>query len=299
MLQQIRPYLASSLRTMCTAINWDTIEEIRLRIGKPLICLGGGEEYGLNAHGRCRVSNSYLPSGSDIDKTLQLMTNNSWYAREAQIQAGYLTLPGGHRVGIGGQITLVNGQIKNLSHPNSLNIRVARQILFCAQSLMSYIISQGQVLSTLLISPPGCGKTTLLRDIAREVSKRGYQTVIVDERSEIAACFQGEPQLDVGPRTDVIDACPKALGISVALRALGPQVIVTDEIGHPDDGAVLADLARAGVKVIASCHGSSFEGVKNRAWAKENLEIFERVILLSNRRGPGTVEKVLKLDVTE
>jgi len=147
----------------------------------------------------------------------------------------------------------------------------------------------------LIVSPPGCGKTTLLRDLTRQVAGAGFQVVVIDERSEIASSYQGVPQLDVGLQTDVLDGYTKELGVQHALRALAPQVVVTDEIGQQRDGWILAELARSGVKVMATCHGEGWEQVKRRSWLKDGLGVFELVVILSRRLGPGTVESVLRI----
>ncbi|MDP3486426.1 MAG: ATPase, T2SS/T4P/T4SS family, partial [Bacillota bacterium] len=147
---------------------------------------------------------------------------------------------------------------------------------------------------TLVISPPQAGKTTLLRDIARQLSDKGQRVCIVDERSEIAGCYNGCPQLDVGLRTDVMDGCPKAEGMLMALRALSPDVIITDEIGRAEDAAAIEEALNSGVRVIASAHGSTYEEVAARPNLSTLLQrgLFQRVVILSNRRGPGTIEYI-------
>lgn len=290
-------YLAPSLRELLAKYHeWDKIEELRLRIGQPLIIRSTTGQSGICRSGVCAIRDSHIVTEQELTRSLQFMTNNSWYALEDEVRSGYLTLGSGHRIGLSGKIVLDNGAIKTIKYVTGLNIRIARQVIGAADQVMPRLYRNHQLLSTLIVSPPGCGKTTLLRDIARQVSNLGLEVTIIDERSEIAACHQGVPQLDVGVRTDVLDGCPKAAGMLMALRGLAPHVIVTDEVGHPDDGLALADALRSGVKVISSCHGSSLPEVKKRAWVKTSQSVFEQVIILSRKNGPGTVEQVLKWD---
>ncbi|NLN41645.1 MAG: stage III sporulation protein AA, partial [Clostridiales bacterium] len=161
------------------------------------------------------------------------------------------------------------------------------------------IINDGQVLHTLILSPPQMGKTTLLRDLSRQLSNgfsgfRGVKVGIVDERSEIAGCFQGIPQNDVGVRTDILDGCPKALGIIMMIRSLSPNVIITDEIGRPEDAMAIEDALNAGIKIITTAHSSGLEDARKRPILKSLLDkkVFQRVLVLGNSLGTGTLEKV-------
>ncbi|NLM25663.1 MAG: stage III sporulation protein AA [Firmicutes bacterium] len=296
MVKSVLKEVAPRLREVLAAIdNWEQVEEIRLRLNRPLVIKGRFGEYGINYFmQKCQVIDSYIVTNEDISRTIQIMSKNSWYALEEEVRSGYLTLENGHRVGIVGKVILEQGRIKNIKHVSGLNIRLAREIRGSANQIMRQLFLQGELLSTLIISPPGCGKTTLLRDIARQLSNQGFNVVIIDERSEIAACYHGCPQLDVGLRTDVLDGCPKAEGITMALRGMSPQLIITDEIGHPADGLALAEAMKSGVKVISSCHGDSLADVRQRQWVKECSSLFQQAIVLSRRNGPGTIEQVLK-----
>jgi len=290
-------FVAPRIRIILEQSSVVPLEEVRLRVNQPLTVKSRGRYCYLDEQGNTTaLKQAYRVTSDDLMRTVQILTNNSWYAWEEEIRSGYLTVPGGHRVGFCGRAVLYGGRIKTIHSVSSLSIRVARQIYGAADGVIGRICpGVGKVRSTLVISPPGCGKTTLLRDVARQIAAAGIQVVIVDERSEIAACHQGIPQLDVGPQTDVLDGYPKTEGIMTAVRALSPQVVVTDEIGHPDDAAALAELARSGVSVIASCHGEDVQQVRARKWISECLGVFELAVVLSRRQGPGTIEQVLSL----
>ena len=290
-------FLAPNLRGILSQANLCRLEEVRVRLDRPLMVKDARGFSFLSRQGQPSLPNQgYIVSREDLQRTMELITESSWYAWEQEIQGGYLTLPGGHRVGIAGQAVYSQGVLKTIKHVSSLNFRQARAVLGAADSIIGQVVQRdSQVLATLIVSPPGCGKTTLLRDLARQVANRGFQVVIIDERSEIASCYLGVPQLDVGWQTDVLDGYTKEAGVHHALRGLGPQVVVTDEIGHSSDASILSELARSGVKVIATCHGDSLERLKGRSQVAESLAIFELVVILSGRKGPGTIETVLRL----
>lgn len=291
-------FLAPTVRSIIRQASLSGLEEIRVRLNRPLMVKERRGFLYLANHGQVVTApRAYLVTKDDLERTLQTITQNSWYAWEQEIQNGYLTLPGGHRVGLAGQAVYSGGSLKTLKHISSLNFRLARQVLGAATPLMARIRPQGrtEVFSTLIISPPGCGKTTFLRDLARQVANLGFQVVVVDERSELASSYQGIPQLDVGMQTDVLDGYNKQDGVQHALRALGPDVVITDEIGHEQDAWILAELARSGVKVIATCHGVNLEQVQKKSWAKHSLSVFELAVILSRRLGPGTIETVLTI----
>ncbi len=303
----ILPYLIPSIRAILMKMKvekLDNLQEIRMRAGKPLMVSYGSKELFVTVNGEVSpcIKEAYMVAQNEIIKSLELMSENSVYAFQEEIRSGYLTLKGGHRVGLSGRVVVQEGQIRNIKDFNSLNIRVAKEIYGCSSKIVNFIIKgSNDIYNTLIIGPPQSGKTTILRDAARLLSNggesidfKGLKIGIVDERSEIAACSKGIPQNDVGFRTDVMDSCPKALGMEMLLRSMSPNIIVTDEIGTQGDKAAILKVLNSGVKIIASAHGYNISELKMReellAMLKANT--FERYIVLSSSNGPGTLEEV-------
>lgn len=287
------------------SIYKDTAEEIRLRNEKPLSLLCGQKEYFISSNGE--VLEEYLKGfvvrDIHIQNTFQIITNYSVYAYSEEIKNGYITIRGGHRVGIGGKVIYGQTGIEKIKDISSLNIRIGREVLGVSDNLMKYIITPSKsIYNTLIISPPQCGKTTLLRDMVRNLSngiktlhKPGFKVSVIDERSELAGVYNGTPQNDIGIRTDVLDGCLKSDGIIMAIRALSPDVVAVDEIGNIKDIEAINEALRTGVKIIATIHGSSMEEIKNKISMKNIIDekIFDRFIILSRENGAGTVKQIL------
>lgn len=306
--RDILKFLCSELRGVLIKVNpfeLASLEEIRIRAGKPVMLQNKRGSFFLNCEGRLTNNklNLFYINQEQILKTLSLISENSIYAFQDEIKNGFLTLKGGHRVGITGRVVLEKGSIKNIKDISGLNIRISREITGCSSKILKYIISDNnQVFNTLLISPPQCGKTTMLRDITRNISDgikkmsfKGVKVGVIDERSEIGACYRGVPQKKVGVQTDVLDACPKQLGITIMLRSMSPDVIVTDEIGGSNDKNSIMQVLNAGVKIISTAHGYNISQLKIRKEVLSLIEekIFERFIVLSAVNGPGTIEEVV------
>lgn len=280
------------------------LEEIRIRAERPLMLQKGGQDYFLNEDGTLTtyLKKEIIITKEVIGRILQLMSSYSIYAIEEELRQGFLTLKGGHRVGFVGRGVLEENKIKILKNISGLNIRIAREVKGCAANLTERLYAEG-IKHTLIISPPGCGKTTLLRDMIRILSMgssnlnlKGHKIAIVDERSEIAACYLGVPQRDVGLRTDVLDACPKAQGMIMLLRSMSPEIIAVDELGSIEDSKAVEDAIHSGVKVIATAHGDCVEEVIKRNGIRNLIEnkYFERIVILSRKNGPGTIEKIIE-----
>ena len=285
------------------------IEEIRLRSQKPLILNANNKDYFYNEKENdlaLNMDNPYIVTREDIEQTFQIICKYSIHTFMDDITKGFITLRGGHRVGIVGKAIVESGQVKNIKHISSLNIRISREIIGCSDKILDHIISSNnQVNNTLIISPPQCGKTTLVRDIVRNLSNgnkkygfRGMKVALIDERNEIGGSYLGVPQMDVGIRTDIIETCPKGIGIMMLLRSMSPNIIVTDEIGNEREVKALYTALNGGVSLITTVHGDSIEDIQGRKELSRLLdkELFKKVIILSARKGPGTVEKIYDLE---
>ena len=264
------------------------LQEIRLRLGRPVLVIRGGNEFFLDRNGQFTDNplEAYVTVKQDLEELLLHICNYSLYAFEDEIRQGFITVKGGHRVGIAGQVVLgENGQIHSIKHVSYMNIRIAHEIKGAADRVLPLIYNNGQPVNVLIISPPGCGKTTLLRDIIRQISDgntfgKGVSVGVVDERSELAGSYLGVPQNDLGCRSDVLDACPKKMGMMLLLRSMAPKVIAIDELGGEEDIEALKVAAACGTKVIATIHGESLKDVGR---IKEQL--FDVFFLLGKKNG--------------
>lgn len=266
----------------------DTLQEIRIRILKPVIAIFQAGEKVLN----------YRASKEDLRYIMQRISNYSLYAYEEEIRQGFITIQGGHRVGLAGECVMEDGQVKTIKNISSINIRICREIIGCSKEIMQYIYSENQVYNTIIISPPKCGKTTIIRDIARSLSdEKKKKVAIIDERSEIAGSFMGIPQMKVGIRTDVLDNCLKSQGMIMAIRSLSPDVLICDEVGTLKDVEALMMAFNSGVNIIVTLHGGSINDLNNRRVFKDLFlnNILQRVIILGNSKGTGTIEHVYVL----
>ncbi len=320
---EVLKILSLRLRSLLMGVEMDygQLQEVRLRIGKPLIMVYGNREYfvesGVGSDVRLdsdarliarlttEKGNAFVVAHNECKETMEYISNYSLYAFEDELKQGFLTIQGGHRVGVVGKVVIEGGRIKSIRHISGINIRLAHQIKGCASRLMGYVTDGEDVSHTLIISPPRCGKTTLLRDMIRQLSngtngRKGKTVGVVDERSELGACYMGIPQNDLGIRTDVLDCCPKAEGMLMLIRSMSPDVVAVDEIGGKGDLEAIEYVIHCGCKLIATVHGSSMEDVKGKPMLGELVGrgTFERFIVLNNEGGVGNVAEVRDGDGT-
>lgn len=283
------------------SVDFEMVQEIRLRIQAPLLMICGNREYYITEKGALsqRPEGSYRVTRQDLKETLEYISSYSLYAFEEELKQGYITIQGGHRIGIAGKAVTDSRGIRGMKFISFMNVRLSHQIVGCAGKVLPYLYEHGQILHCLIVSPPRCGKTTLLRDVIRQVSdggagRPGLTVGVVDERSEIGACYQGAPQNDLGIRTDVLDCCPKAQGMMMLIRTMAPQVIAVDEIGSREELEAMEYVMNCGCKLIATVHGSSIEDIRQKPVLRNMVQErwFERYIVLGNQGGAGHVEQI-------
>jgi stage III sporulation protein AA len=275
-------------------LNYEKLQEIRLRVNRPLILVYDNNELIMN--------NQVIATQRLFNELMQYLSNYSLYAFEEELKQGYITIQGGHRVGLAGRVVIEDSKIKTVKNISFVNIRLASEVLGCANDVLPTLIEKDRVKHTIIISPPRCGKTTLLRDIVRQLSNgtkgiRPRSVGLVDERSEIAACYMGVPQNDIGKRTDVLDCCPKAEGMLMLIRSMSPEVIVVDEIGKKEDIEAIRYVISSGCSVICTVHGSDIERLSEKEVLRDMLSegVFEQAIILSNQRKIGEIIGITSL----
>lgn len=293
----------------------EDLEEIRVRVGQPLfLCTSKSELILIKELGFSNISeyekiqekkkdgektdaqvraisdkrNVYYITESDVMEMQNYISNYSLYAWQEELKNGFLTVAGGHRIGLCGSTRNINGRVSGIGYISGLNIRVAHEKKGCAERIMKYIRhGEADVYNTLIASSPGVGKTTLLRDCMRLLScgvgaYRGKKVGIVDERSEIAACYHGIAQNELGPRTDVIDGCNKPEGMMLLLRTMSPEVIGVDELGTKEDYRAVEQAAYCGCRIIGTVHARNQEELREKCgllgWSDK--KIFERFIII-------------------
>ena len=265
--------------------KFNMLEEIRIKANVNIILKTGQAD----------IIVDYITNQDELLQILQTICDNSIYSYQSQICNGYITLKGGHRVGITGSTVIEDGKVKNITYIYSLNFRVAKEIIGCSESIIKDILKleENTIYNTIIVSPPGRGKTTLLRDIVRQISNgipklgfKGINVGVVDERDEISAMYKGIPQNEIGIRTDVLSNISKAIGMKMLIRSMNPKVIVADEIGTEDDAKAINYAVCSGVKGIFTAHGESMEDILLNPMLSKlySLNVFELLLFIDENR---------------
>lgn len=298
-------HIRNELQTVFETL--DGIEEIRVRVCQPIILLTEQGEYFFSKQPEYLTKDSqkaYLVTSQDISDMIVFISRYSLFAFEEEVRNGFITIEGGHRVGLSGQAIFHEGWMQTIRNISYLNIRVSHEKKECARRMIQHLYRQPQnrqssIYNTLIVSPPGRGKTTLLRDLIRLLSDgtgehAGLKVSIVDERSELAGCYRGVPQNDIGMRTDVLDGCPKSSGMMLLIRTMSPQVVAVDELGSKEDVQAVAYALHCGCNILGSVHATDLEEVRHKPVLREFLEqeYFERYLVIDQK---STGERRYKL----
>lgn len=263
------------------------VEEFRLRAGRPFTVLLPEGEVALDPK----------VESAELETLCDLATEFSRYAAAETLKEGFLAVRGGFRVGLCGTAVMKEGSNSNLKYFSGAAVRVAREMRGIGDALAPKLFEMGRFCSTLIVSPPGGGKTTLLRDLIRRLSDGvpgigPSRVALVDERGEVAVMYRGEPQMDVGAHTDVLDACPKALGIPMLLRAMNPQIIAVDEITQEKDLRAMSMAVGCGVGLLATVHGTDLTDLERKPLYRSLLrqKTFDKVIFIRYTAGERSYE---------
>ncbi len=310
-LEEILKIFPLGLRGILQALPLDfaELQEIRLRAGKPLLLQYQGREVFGGREGELtgEAGRAYEVSMREIRETLEHVGRHSLYAFEEEMRQGFLTITGGHRIGLAGRTVLEGNQVRSLKNISFLNVRLSHEVKGCADPVLPFLYREdGQVCHTLILSPPRCGKTTLLRDLIRQISngsppeegqpsRPGHTVGVVDERSEIGGCYLGIPSNDLGIRTDVLDCCPKTQGMMMLIRSMSPEVVAVDEIGGYEEIHAIEAVLHCGCRLLATVHGSSMADLLGKPLLKKLVQdqVFERYVILHRPGGGSWVRQIL------
>ena len=286
-------HFPENYRKLFAPVSFEGLEEIRFRSGCPVCLYYCNKRLFLSLKGVTdSPEKARQTDANEIITIAAHLCDHSIYAHLNDLKEGFITIPGGHRIGFSGKSVIKNGQITGLSALSGINLRIAREYKGCARTLATQLTDNRKVKNTLLIAPPQCGKTTYLRDLVR-IFSANYKITIVDERSEIAGMVSGTPGFDIGIHTDVLDRFPKAEGMLLALRSLSPDILVTDELGAPGDIHAVQKLYGAGCGIIATLHGDNLTELQKTK--KELFSYFNVAVLMGRKNGIPSVLSIENL----
>ena len=295
MLENILP--TNIYQTLSQTIKFSKLYEIRLRTNKPICVNYSNKIYYLSLEGLTNLEeNAIICSKNLIDSIVLKASNYSLYTINEDIKRGYITLKNGIRIGVVGEVVSENENIKTLKDFNALNIRIPHEVKNCSLNIFNYLIENGQILNTLIVSSPCAGKTTFIRDICFQLSNKNFaiNILLLDERNEVSATNKGTATMDVGKFTDILLYSTKKMGFENGIRSMSPNLIVTDEIANREDCESLIYASNCGVNLLATTHARDIEDLKEKNIFNEILRkrIFKRFVILSQKNGAGTIEGV-------
>ena len=294
MLSSILP---RGLNQYLTGLNYNYINEIRFRANKPIVINIQGQNRFLTKSGTSEyIDEAITCSNADISEMIKRASENSMYAIHDQLTKGFITIAGGVRIGVCGEVVDDNGKVSTIKNINSLNVRIPHKVKNCSLRTYLHIVNNDLVRNTLIIAPPGAGKTTYIRDLIEQISVRNptKNMLIVDERAEISATTDGVQMLNIGPCCDIYTNSSKQFAFENGIRSMKPDVIVTDEINLESDLFAIRQAISSGVSVIATIHANSVYDLKLKPKFDNMIKdkVFDRYIVLSSNNGPGTLEGV-------
>ena len=278
-------------------VKFNNLYEIRLRVDKPITLNCSNKFYFLGLEGLSDdENNAIICTKNLIDSVILKASNYSIYAVNEDIKKGFITLNGGIRLGVCGEVVTENGYIKTMKDFSSVNLRFPHEVRNCCLNALNYLVDNGQVLNTLVVSSPCAGKTTFIRDICYQLGRLDFtlNVLILDERNEISASIKGVPTMDVGKFSDILLYSNKKIGFENGIRSMSPNLIVADEVGNREDIESLIYASNSGINIIASAHAKNIDELKEKYLFNDVLhkKIFKRYVVLSQKNGAGTIEGI-------